>query len=450
MDSSLMAISMVALLLLMIGLGIQIHVALGLASLAGVAMIGGNLEIALSVMESTAYEALRDYVFAVIPLFVLMGELVARSGAAQDLFMILNRLLRRLPGRLAVATVIGNAVFAAIVGVSVASAAAFSRIAYPQMVRLGYNRAVAAGCVAGSSALGMLIPPSVLMIVWGVLTELSIGKLFLAGVVPGLLLAFFYVLWCIVDAILRPERYGEDARRSGAPARSAGKQQPQAEEVSLSRDQWVGGIGSGVLIFTVLGGIWLGAFTPTEAAGIGAIVSLILALAKRMKRAAIWEAISQTGRISAPILFLLLCAQMYSRLLAMGGIVDAIQGFITGLGLSVFLVVLLMILIWFILGMFIDSVSIILLTVPIFAPVAAKMGINPLAFAIIGIVAIEAGILTPPFGLAVYTVKASVTDPSLGLNEIFRGTTPYWAFLLLLAVLVYLVPGLATWLPLSG
>jgi tripartite ATP-independent transporter DctM subunit len=452
MDSGLLAAAMVALLLVMIGLGIHINIALGLASLAGVAMIGGNLEIALSVVESTAYEALRDYVFAVIPLFVLMGELVSRSGAARDLFMIVNRLLARLPGRLAVATVLGNALFAAIVGVSVASAATFSRIAYPQMVRLGYDRTVAAGCVAGSSALGMLIPPSVLMIVWGVLTELSIGKLFLAGVIPGLLLALMYAVWCIGAAVVTPHRYGGHGAVAMPGVSPGAGFDPAAStyDAAPTSKEWLGALGATLLVFIVLGGIWLGAFTPTEAAGIGAIVSLVLAIAKGMSRAEIWEAISQTGRISAPILFLLLCAQMYSRLLAMGGIVDTIQGFIVGLGVSPFVVVMLMIVVWFVLGMFIDSVSIILLTVPIFAPLAAKLGIEPLAFAIIGIVAVEAGILTPPFGLAVYSVKSCIADPSLSLGQIFRGASPYWVALLILAVLIYQFPGLATWLPASG
>lgn len=440
MTGGMFAALMIALLLVMIAIGFHINVALGVASVAGVGIIVGRPEVALSILSTTAYEALRDYVFAVIPLFVLMGELVARSGAAKDLFVLINRGLKRVPGRLAVATVLGNAVFAAVVGVSVASAATFSRIAYPQMVALGYRKTTALGCVAGSSSLGMLIPPSVLMIVWGVLTELSIGKLFLAGFLPGFILAGMYVLWCLFLAITKPELFGEERR--GAERRIAA-----LEEEPLTSSEIAGGIGTAVLILAVLGGIWLGAFTPTEAAGIGALIALVVALVKGMRWDGIIEAISETGRTSAPILFLLICAQMYSRLLAMGGIVGSIQGFITGLGLDPFMVLLLMVVVWFILGMFIDSVSIILLTVPIFAPLAAKLGFDPIAFAIMGILAIEAGILTPPFGLAVYTVKACVPDPDVTLGEIFRGATPYWICLLVLIFIVYLFPGIATWLP---
>jgi tripartite ATP-independent transporter DctM subunit len=438
MDAALFAALMIGLLLVMIALGFHINVALGVASVTGVAIIAGKASVALSILSTTAFESLRDYVFAVIPLFVLMGELVARSGAAKDLFVVANRLLRRVPARLAVATVIGNAVFAAVVGVSVASAATFSRIAYPQMVALGYDKSTALGCVAGSSSLGMLIPPSVLMIVWGVLTEVSIGKLFLAGFLPGFILAALYVLWCVVLAYLRPELFGQGRRDA------QGEPEP---EPPLGVAELVGGLGTAVLVLVVLGGIWLGAFTPTEAAGIGALIALVLAIVKGLRWREIVEAVSETGRTSAPILFLLICAQMYSRLLAMGGIVGSIQGIVTGLGLAPFLVVALMIAVWFVLGMFIDSVSIILLTVPIFAPLAAKLGLDPIAFAIVGILAIEAGILTPPFGLAVYTVKACVPDPDVRLGMIFRGAIPYWVLLVLLAAIVYAFPVIATWLP---
>jgi tripartite ATP-independent transporter DctM subunit len=443
MSITMFALMMIGVLLVMIVLGFHINLALGVASVIGVGILAGRESVALSLLSTASYEVLRDYVFAVIPLFVLMGEFVARSGAAKDLYLVVNRLLRRVPARLAVATVIGNAIFAAIVGVSIASAATFSRIAYPQMVALRYHKTVALGCIAGSSSLGMLIPPSVLMIVWGVLTEMSIGKLFLAGFLPGLLLAGMYVLWCLALALARPELFGEGKAKIDQWA-GGGR---AALEESIDRDVIVGAVGAAVLILVVLGGIWGGLFTPTEASGIGAILSLVLALVKRLSWSDILEAISETGRTSAPLLFLLICAQMYSRLLAMGGIVNGIQDFILGTGLSPVMIVVLMVIIWFILGMFIDSVSIMLLTVPIFAPLAVKLGIDPIAFAIIGILAIEAGILTPPFGLAVYTVKACVPDKDVSLGQIFRGAAPYWAFLVLEVFIIYWWPGIATYLP---
>ena len=430
------AFVILAFMLLMVFAGFHIVVALGAASVIGIAVVTGNTHVALSLLSSTAFEALRDYIFAVIPLFVLMGELVSRSGAAADLYLMMNRMLRRVPGRLAVATVAGNAVFAAVVGVSLASAAAFTRIAYPQMMRHGYDKGFALGCIAGSASLGMLIPPSALMIIWGVLTEQSIGKLFIAGVLPGLLLAFLYGVYCIVTAITRPHLVGGNADAT------------MQDDEPIGTSAVIGGIGTAVLILLVLGGIWFGAFTPTEAAGIGALLAFILAAVKGLRAREMAEAVLETGRTSAPLLFLLIFAQMYSRLLAYGGVVDGVQESILGLGLAPWAVLFVMMVIWLVLGMFIDSASIMLLTVPIFAPIADTLGFHPYAFAMMGILAIEAGILTPPFGLCVYTVKACLPpDDPVSMARIFAASTPYWILLVVLMWLVYFIPELATWLP---
>jgi C4-dicarboxylate transporter, DctM subunit len=431
MDGYLFSSVMIGALLFLVMIGVHIVVALGLVSLGGIALLMGGIDPALRLLSNTVYESIRDYVFAVIPLFVLMGELVARSGAATDLFKLVNRGLRRVPGRLAIATVGGNTVFGAVTGVSIASAATFSRIAYPEMVKHNYHRSTALASIAGSAALGMLIPPSVLMIVWGILTEQSIGQLFIAGVVPGILLATMYALFLLVYAILKPDYFG-------------GNTSVDLTDTSITGSEILGILGITALIFLVLGGIWTGMFTPTEAAGIGALLALVLALLKGLKLKDIADAVWQTGRTSAPILFLLIMAQLYSRLLAFGGIITSVQGTLLGMGLSVVAVVMVMILVWFILGMFIDSISIILLTVPIFHPIAVTLGIDPIAFAIVGILAIEAGLVTPPFGISVFTVKSTINDPSISLGSLFYAVTPYWILLLVLAGLVLAFPKIAT------
>lgn len=436
------SVAVIAILMALIVCSVPVVLALGLCSFFGVVFLTGSLDVAGSLLANTSYEAIRDYVFAVIPLFVLMGEFISRSGAAGDLYSIINRSLRRLPGRLALATVGGNAVFGAVTGVSIASAAAFSRIAYPQMRRHNYRRSVALGAIAGSAPLGMLIPPSVLLIVWGVVSEQSIGRLFVAGVVPGILLAVLFFFFIIIYAMLKPASFGIVDGRA-----AAGETDEETVSPQQARSEFRGAIGILVLILLVLGGIWLGAFTPTEAAGIGVLFALILAVLKGVSLRELGEAVLETGRISAPLLFLLITAQMYARLLALGGIVDFVQDAILTVGDAPFLILLIMVAVWFILGMFVDSVSIILLTVPIFAPLAAVVGYDPIAFAIIGILAIEAGLLTPPLGLVVYTVKSSVSDPAVTLGEIFKGSSPYWCLLLLLVALVALFPQLATWLP---
>ncbi|MDQ4059525.1 MAG: TRAP transporter large permease [Pseudomonadota bacterium] len=435
---------LVAVLLVLVFAGVHIAVALGVTAALGIYVMLGDIEVVRSFVANTAYEALRDYVFAVIPLFMLMGDFLAKSGAARDLYALGNRLSRWLPARLAVATILSNALFAFVTGVSIAAAAAFSRIAYPEMMRYGYDRQFALGCIAGSACLGMLIPPSVLMIVWGVLTELSIGKLFLAGILPGFLLVFLLIAYVVTAAILNPQLVGQARSAVGADLVRAPAADEASEEASLG--QLLGSTGLViVLILGVLAGIWLGAFTPTEGAGVGAVGALILALIKGIRLREIWEVILNVGRTSGPLLLLLFCAQLYSRVLSMTGFTAAAQSFLVGTGLGPWGILTIMILIWLVLGCLIDSISIILLTVPIFAPIAAQLGFEPLAFAIIGILTIEAGLLTPPFGILVFTVKAAVPESDMG--EIFRGSAPYLIALLVVVACVALVPGIATLLP---
>jgi len=456
MFSADIATVILVLLLVLVFSGIHVAIALGVTSAVGIYLVTGRETVVLALIQNTFYDAIRDYIFAVIPLFLLMGEFIGRSGATSDLYVGLQRTFRRIPGRLALATLLGNAVFSFVTGVSIASAATFTRIAYPEMKRHGYNKSFALGSIAGSSCLGMLIPPSVLMIVWGILTEQSIGQLFLAGVLPGFILVSFFAVYILGAAILKPELVGEGEIVQPQPA---GADVTPDSTLTVSDDDdeisplsmWTSGLGLLGLIVTVLGGIWGGYFTPTEAAGIGALFALTLGIIKGMRWRDIYEGILSVGRTAAPILILLMAAQLYSRTLTMTGVVTAIQSFFADAGLDPWQVITLMVFVWFVLGMIVDSISIMLLTVPIFAPIATAMGMDPLAYALIGILAIEAGILTPPFGLLVYTVKASIPDQGDGDNvtlvDIFKGSTPYWILLLVLLVLLYNFPGIVTILP---
>ncbi|NND50601.1 MAG: TRAP transporter large permease, partial [Rhizobiales bacterium] len=391
--------------------------------------------------------AIRAYIFAVIPLFMLMGEFIGKSGVVTDVYRGINRLLHRLPGRLAIATVVGNALFSFVTGVSIASAAAFSRIAYPEMKRYGYHRGFALGAVAGSSCLGMLIPPSVLMIVWGILTEQSIGQLFAAGVFPGLLLASLFILYVIGFSLLRPAAVGV---QPGGDGNTASASSAVAEEEDVSTVQFLISL-TGILlvIVAVLGGIWFGIFTPTEGAGAGALIGLLLGIIKGMRFRDIIDSILSVGRTSAPILLLLIAAALYSRTLAMTGLANAIEGVFLDSGMEPWMIITVMVLVWFALGMIIDSISIMLLTAAIFAPIAVQIGYDPIAFAVIAIIAIEAGLLTPPFGLLVYTVKSSIQDidPEMNVMTIFKSSTPFWIIMLITMVLIISFQEIATWLP---
>jgi tripartite ATP-independent transporter DctM subunit len=443
-------ILVIVVLLALVFAGVHIAIALGVTAAIGIYLMTSDIEVVRTFVANTAYEALRDYVFAVIPLFMLMGDFLAKCGAATDLYTLAHRMSRWLPARLAVATIIANAIFAFVTGVSIAAAAAFSRIAYPEMRRYGYSREFALGCIAGSACLGMLIPPSVLMIVWGVLTELSIGKLFLAGVLPGLLLATAFCAYVVIAALINPSLVGEGVapRMRAAPLGAAVAAPPHSDP---DRQPIAPLLFSTALVMTliagVLGSIWLGFCTPTEGAGVGAVGALILALIKGITWREIWQVVLNVGRTSGPLLLLLFCAQLYSRVLSMTGFTETAKTFLLGTGLGPTGILVVMLLIWFVLGCLIDSISIILLTVPIFAPIAATLGIDPLAFAIIGILAIETGLLTPPFGILVFTVKAAVPEPNVPLAEIFRGAIPYWIILFVVIVAIVVFPQIATFLP---
>lgn len=438
LDQTTILLGMFAIMLTGILMGVHIAFAFAFTALIGNILIFGDgdlqegFDIALNGLGSVAYEYLRSEVFAAIPLFMLLGDFVNKSGSAKDLYKLINHVLKFIPGRLAVATVAGNAVFAAVTGVSIAAAAAFSRIAYPQMRYHGYDRQFALGSVAGSACLGMIIPPSVLLIVWGIIAEKSISQLFIAGAIPGLLLASFFMAYIAIIATLKPEK--------------APKFSETAEQSTLTLPEIASGIGIGLLILLIMGGIWGGLFTPSEAAGVGAAGAMILGVFKGMRIKQLAIAIVDSGKTAAPIMFLLLTANMYAKFMEAAGMSELIRNTFEHYSLGPTGIVIVIILIWLALGMILDSISIILITVPIFAPLTEGF-FDPIAFAIFGILVIEAGLLTPPFGLLVYTVKGSIEDKQATLAEIFKGSVPYWMLMLVVMMLIWEFPEIATWLP---
>jgi tripartite ATP-independent transporter DctM subunit len=269
------------------------------------------------------------------------------------------------------------------------------------------------------------------MIVWAILTEQSVGRLFAAGVLPGLLLASAYAIYCALYARLRPE---------AAPEAPSGAESPSPAAA-------LGALYVALLIVVTLGGIWFGFFTPTEGSAVGLAGALVVAWLKGMRWAGIREAFLEAGRTVTPIMLLLLTATMFSKLVALNGIPQEVQALLESWGLGPAGTMLFMVVVWFILGCMIDSISIMLLTVPIFWPIATALGFDPIVFALVGILVIEAGVLTPPFGISVFVVKAAVPDPHVTAAEIFRGVAPYWVLILFLAWLIYAWPPIATWLP---
>jgi C4-dicarboxylate transporter DctM subunit len=427
------ALSIVAIFALIL-LGFHIGVALAAVSFAGVYLITGKFRVAASILQTTAYNGVNDYVFAVIPLFVVMGLFATQSGATRDLFDAAEALLRRVKGGVGAATVIANAIFAAITGVSVASAAVFSKLAIPEMNRLGYDRKFGLGIVASSALLGMLIPPSILMIVYGVITEESIGRLFAAGIGPGLVVAGVLIATILVWVRIDPSVVGREGE--------------VATDVKVSRlDLVIKVLPIFALIALVLGGIYGGFFTPTEAGAIGALGALVLILLRgRFTAAALMEILLDTGKACASIFFLLITAQMYSRMLTLSRLPETLTTWASGLAVPGLAILLAFVAVLIILGCIIDSVSILLLTMPIMVPIAATIGYDKVWFGMIAIVTIELGLLTPPFGMVVFAMKASL-PPDVRIEEIFLGSAPFFMVLLVALALVIAFPQISLFIP---
>lgn len=419
-------------------MGWQIAVSLMAMSVLGIWLSVGDINIAISILGTTAFSAIRDYVFGIIPLFILMGLLANLADASRDLYNAANVIFRRVRGGLALATIAANCVFAAITGVTVASAAIFTKIALPEMCRLGYEKKFAAGTVAGSSVLGMLIPPSILMIIYGSLAEVSIGKLFMAGILPGLVLASVYAIGVIIMSYVWPEMM---------PLAVDDKNENTKTVLATLLKPWA----AVILIILVLGGIWTGFFTPTEAGGIGALGALILALSKgRVTRQNLWKALLDTGVSSGSIFFVLIAAQMYARMLAMSGVGNALEKFITGLALPNLAILTIFIVIFLALGSIIDSTSILFLCMPLMVPIISAMGMDLIWFGIVTILAVEVGLLTPPFGLSIFTIKSALPDDlnaELQVEDLFRGSFPYFIMMCIALVILIAIPSISTYLP---
>lgn len=435
MDPLSVGIGSVVVLTALILIGFHIGVALALTSFAGIYLITGyRFSIAGNMLASTAYNSIADYVFAVIPLFVLMGLFAMASGATRELFDAAKSVLGRTRGGVGIATVAANAVFAAVTGVSVASAAIFSRLAVPEMNRLHYNHRFSLGIVASSALLGMLIPPSVLMIVYALLTDESIGALFAAGVFPGLLVAFALSLAIWGMVYFNPELDGRSADTGEIATESAWRAVLRPWAIYI-------------LIVVALGGIYGGFFTPTEAGAIGALGALAIYIVRgQFKLSEAWGLLLETGRATASIFFLFIAASMYSRMLAVSGLPVAAANWVIDLQLVPIAVVLAFVVVLIILGCFIDSVSILLLTMPIMVPIIKALGFDLVWFGIVAIVTIELGLLTPPFGMAVFVMKASLPY-KVDVWEIFAGAFPFFLVLLVVLALLIAFPSITLFLP---
>lgn len=434
MTPALIASLSLLLMLLLIWGGMHVAVVLGLVSFVGVWLIKADVSVAANLLAGAASDAVASHIFGVVPLFVLTGFLVAMADIGKDAFEVANQLFRRLRGGLGVATVAANAVFAAITGISIASAAVFTRVAVPQMQRFGYRSDFATGVVAGSSVLGMLIPPSLLMILYGFLSNQSVGDMFTAGIVPGLLLALAYALGIVGMAHLRPAWVFQDGK---VRTIEAGELMPVSEMLRKLTP-------SAVMIVMVLGGLYAGLFTATEAGAVGAALALLIAVLKRkLNSASLWSVLTETGHVTVAVSFLIICASIYTRMLAMSGMPQFLLESMAqaGLGQTAFLALYVAVIIA--LGTIIDSSSIMLIVLPLMLPLAQQFGMNLVWFGVVTVVAVEIGLLTPPFGLSVFVIKSTMNDPQVSLGDIFRGTAPFTLIMFLVLLLLLAFPQLS-------
>lgn len=417
-----------AAILVLIYTGLHVAIALALVSFFGIWALRDSPDQAARILSLATRESISSYLFGVVPLFVLMGLVVSRADIGRDTFDVADRVFHRLRGGLGMATVGANSIFAAITGISIASAAVFAKVAVPEMIRIGYTRRFAAGVVAGSSILGMMIPPSLLLILYGIIAEQSVGRLFIAGIVPGLLLALAFCVGIYAMARLAPGFTGEPRPRG-------------VERMSVVRmigDSAGKLVPIAILVGLVLGGIYGGVFTPTEAGAIGALGAIAIAVAKRrMGPRTLWGVTLETGHITAAICFLIIAATMYSRMLALSGLPAFLTQWVIGVDLGMYGFLAFYVLVLILLGTILDSSSIMLITLPLVLPIATAMEIDLIWFGIITVLAVEIGLLTPPLGLSVYVIKGALDDPQITLNDVFVGAAPF--ALIMLAVLVMIV-----------
>jgi tripartite ATP-independent transporter DctM subunit len=417
-----------SVLLALIALRVPMATAMIAAATGGIIVLQG-WDAALFQVGATPF-AVTEYGLSVVPLFILMAEIAARSGLARELYAAGAAFVGHWPGGLAIATLLGCAGFATISGSSLATAATIGGVALKEMDRFRYDRRLASGTVAAGGTIGILIPPSILMVIYGVMTEQSIGKLFAAGFLPGLMLTGLFIITVLVWVSLRPKAAPRSSRV------------PFRHRLIALKEVW-----AVVLIFlVVIGGIYGGLFTPTEAAGIGAAATLLAAAARRKMTFAVFrDSLLASAATSAMVFLIVIGSSLFSSFLTVTGMTTALKSLVSGTGISPLTVLIIVLLVYAVLGCFMESLGMVLLTVPVFYPILIQVGYDPIWFGIILVMVVELGLVTPPVGLNVYVVKG--VAPHIPLGQIFIGIVPFIAAFALGMVLLIIWPGIALWLP---
>ncbi len=390
-------------------LRVPLGIALLSVSIGGITFLNG-WDVARVMVPMTLSEAVFSYELAVVPLFILMGNVLSRTGISQDLFRAANAFLAPVRGGLALATMVTCAGFSAVCGSSFATAATMAKVAYPSMQRYGYSESLSSATIAAGGTLGILIPPSIILMIYGILTQTNIGHLFVAGVLPGLLGLALYMLVIYLIALFRP---------SEAPRGDA----------TTAAERWsaLAGVWPFFLLFTlIIGGLYAGLFTPTEAGGIGSGVALLVALLqRRLDRTVLKQTLLETAYTSVMLYVVLFGAMLFSQLISFSGLADSLLNLVQGSGLSKLGVLLAILSVFLVLGCVMDTMAIILIFVPLFSPTLVAQGYDLIWFGIIVVVLTEIGLITPPIGMNVFVLKANL--PNVPVGKIFKGLIPFIA-----------------------
>jgi tripartite ATP-independent transporter DctM subunit len=419
-----------ALLVFFLFLGMPIAFVMMFVGFLGISYLT-SINAALPVVAKTVYETAAHYPYTIIPLFILMGGFAGNAGITRELYETFDKWFRKLPGGLGIATIAACAFFAALSGSSVAAAAAMGTVAIPEMRRFGYAPKLAVGVVAAGGTLSFLIPPSLGFVVYGMLTEQSIGKLLISGIFPGILLSLAFMVIIVVEVKMDP---------SLAPA-TPGEVSFKEKLLAFS------GVWETLLVFfIVMGGIYLGFINPTEAGAIGATALFVIALLKRkLTFRNLSTSLLEAVRISVLVLFLVAGANVFSYFLALSTIPMAVSSWMAGLQVSRYVILSIIIIIYLILGCFLDAISMMVLTMPVIFPVIKALGFDPIWFGVICVIMMEAGLITPPVGLNVYTLAGVVKD--VPMQTIFRGAVPFLIAMVAVVVVITFFPKICLFLP---
>jgi C4-dicarboxylate transporter DctM subunit len=419
----------IGVLILLLFSGIPIGVAMGVTGVAGMLLVSGP-QAALGLMERIPYDNTANYTLSVVPLFILMGSFCFYAGISQDLYRALYRWIGHFRGGLAMATVAACAGFAAVSGSSLATAATMGTVALPEMKKYKYDDRLATGSVAAGGTMGILIPPSIILILYGVITEQSIGKLFLAGFIPGVLEAVFYMITIHLLVLWNP---------ASGPR---GPRTTLSEKLFSVKDVWI----VLALFLLVIGGIYLGVFSPTEAGGIGAFGALLFAMGRgRLRWKNFFGSLLETGRTSAMIFIIVIGATLLGAFLAVTRVPYELADTVAALPINRYTILILIIIVYILLGMIMDSMAMVLLTVPIFFPVITALNFDPIWFGIIIVRVTEIGQITPPVGINVFVLKG--VAPEVPIETIFKGIMPFFIADLFHVALLVAVPQISLFLP---